>query len=880
MNVNRIWAKIGALVRRRRFDAELDEELRFHLDAQIEENTAAGMSPAEARRVALRDFGGVEPAKEAHRDARGIRWIAEAVQDFRFALRLLRRNPGFTAIAVLTLALGIGANTAIFSVVHVVMLKPLPYPAPENLLQIVTINPPLDGTNGEPRRSSSVESGWAERFRDQSRSFDEIGLYLLKEFNLTGVGEPERIESMLVTANVFKMLGVAPALGRSFLPEEMIDGNDRVAILSNRCWRNRFHADPAILGKTVTLDGNAHAIIGVMPAGFRFLLPAAADPEFYGPISLGRNTQPPLMFGHTLGRLRGDVTIEAAEQEADAICQRLNEGQRRKRLGVELVRVQDELSSQLRTALLVLFGAALCILGIACANLGNLLLARSLARQKELGVRAMLGAGGGRLGRQMLTESVTLAAAGGIAGLLLSIWLVKPIVGLYPGMVPRVEELGPEPALLGFGFVLTLVTGVLVGLIPAWRLSRAELYAAVRQGGMASGGGRRSAAWNNVLVGAEVALAILLVSGAGLLLRSFLLLQNVDPAFRRDHLVLVNFTLPDRIYGEPASQVGFAERLVERVRAVPGVQSVGITNTPPMVGGGMWLSSMAAKGAAGSDPLPPVAVRAITPGFLRAMAIRLLSGRYFERADTERNDVVLLNRAVARRYFGEEDPLGRQVTLLSEDRPFTVVGVVSDIKNQSLESDSSLEVYVPLGALPAGFMTLAVHSTADPGALIGLLRAEFRAADPNLPLNGVFTVEQMLSDQVAPERFQSVLTGTFAGLALLLACVGIYGVIAHGVARRTHEIGVRMALGAEPADVVRLVVTSGMMAPVAGIVVGLGAAFATTPVLGSFLFGVKPHDPFTYAGVAGVLVVVSLVATIIPVWRAVRISPTAALRCD
>jgi putative ABC transport system permease protein len=799
--------------------------------------------------------------------------------DLRYAARTWRKRPVLIAAAVLTLALGTGANTAIFSVIHSAMLRPLPYPQPDRLVQVwsadVDAHGRLDRAGKGLPGTAAIES-WSKL----DTAFERIAWYRGWNLSLTAGGLPERLRAAMVSPDFFATLGIATARGRGFTEEENTAGHDDVVILSDRLWRSRFQSDPSAIGRTVLVDSEPRTVIGIMPAGSRIHVASLwEDPDLFAPISTISRGVLRRAFANVVGRLKPGITVAAAGAEIDSLARKLPSESARHGAppqGIRLVPLGEEVASGIRPMLLILFAATGCVLLIACANLANLTLAHIAARQKELVIRTALGAPRARLVRQVLTESVALSIAGGALGLLLSGWLVKALVGLYPGSLPRLESLDPSPMVFLFSLALTLVTGLLAGIFPAWRFSRADFHEGLKGGGSFSHRSRSGSAFRAAMVAAQVAATFVLLISTGLLLRSFLLLRAVDPGVRPQRLLTAQVVLPKKLYDKKELQIAFADRFVERIGALPGVESAAITNSLPMAYNFLLSVDFTL------DPATPeknVFCRAITPAYFRTMGIPLLAGRPFEPADAARGGVTIVNRAFARKYFPDRDPVGRSLRF-GPVTSATIVGIAADVKNRALDAKADEEIYLPFAQMPNLFLDLAIRATSDPAPLVNRVRAELRSIDPNQPLSRVLTMEKILDDEVAPRRFQAALLGTLAALALLLAIVGIYGVVAYSVGLRTREIGIRMALGAQRPEVLRLVLRRGMMPVLMGVAAGIPASLAATRALESWLYGVHAIDAVTYVGVAVLMLAVPLLASYLPARRATTIDPLVALRYE
>ncbi len=800
-------------------------------------------------------------------------------QDLRYGIRTLLRRPGFTLIAVLALMLGIGANSAIFSVVNGVLLRPLPYADPERLVQVWEYRP-RQGMN-QIEVSSAEFAAW----RDQNRVFEQIAAIDHADYNLTGNDEPQRISGARVSASYFPLLGVKPALGRTFLPEEDQPDHNSVVVLSYGIWQGRFGSDPNILGKSVTLNGTACTVIGIMPRGFQ--LPH--DAGLARPIAFtsAEQTTSGNHYLEVIARLKPGVTIKEAAGEMSAIAGRLEQTFPNTNVGhgVVLVPLHEQVVGEVRPALLVLLGAVGFVLLIACANVANLLLARSAARRKEIAIRTALGASRARIIRQLLTESLFLAVLGGAAGLLLAMWGVDLLIRLIANSIPRANEISLDGRVLGFTLLISLMTGLLFGLLPALQTSRPDLTESLKEGGRDSAESFRRNRARSLLVVCEVALTLVLLIGAGLLIKSFLRLRDVNPGFNPAGTLTLELSLPASKYSDGAQIAGFYQQLLPRVEALPGVQAAGAVSVLPLSGN----DESNFVGIEGHQPLPPgQALRAgrriVNPDYFRAMGIPLKRGRPFTQADTRETErVMIINETMAHRFFApDEDPLGKRIRTGGGSSPWlSVVGVVGDVRHGGLDRDARPEMYFPYLQAPSRSMALVVRAAAgDPLKLAGPVRGQVLSLDKDQPIGNVMSLEQLLAESVAPRRFSMLLLGLFAAVAMILAAVGIYGVMSYSVAQRTREIGIRMALGAQAADVLRMVVGQGMVLAVIGLGVGLATALAVTRVMSSLLFEVSATDPLTFAGVSILLAVAALLACYIPARRATKVEPVVALRYE
>ena len=802
------------------------------------------------------------------------------LQDLRYGARMLMKHPGFTFVAVLTLALGIGANMVIFSVVNAVLLRPLPYPEPERLIRLWESNP----GRGWPEFSASAPN--FEDWRKQQAVFEQLAAYEFNTFNLTGSGEPERVAGVNVTANLFQVLGVLPALGRNFLPEEEQAGRNRVAILSDGLWQRRFGADPALPGRQIELSGESYTVVGVMPPRFRL----TEGTQLWVPLTLDPALQPwrADRSNHNLsvlGRLKPGISVAQAQVDLDTIARRLEQQypQSNSGWGVRMRAFYDWIvPDQTRRSLLVLFAAVGFVLLIACANVANLLLARASTRQREMVIRAALGANRARVMRQLLTESLLLAIVGGLAGVLLALWGTELIKASTALNIPRLNETRLDATVLGFSVIVLMLTALIFGLAPAWQASKLNLNETLKEGGRGDSSGARHRLRGALVIG-EVALALVLLLGAGLMIRSFAHLQKVALGFAPENLLTMQVSLPGSKYGETASRVDFFSQLLERLRTVPGVTDAAAVTQLPLFSGMSWAMEITLEGreASSSSARLSAATFAVTPHYFQTMGIPLLQGRDFTERD--RGDALLnliVNEAFARRFWPNENPIGKRFRPGTSNPFGTVVGVVGNVRNVSLESEGGPAFYFSHGRIGMPGLVVVVRTVAPPETMTAALRAQVSALDVDLPVYNVRAMERLVSNAAGQPRFQTVLLGLFGAVALLLAAVGIYGVMAYAVTQRTHEIGVRMALGAQARDVLRLVIGQGMILSLVGVAIGLAMAFGLTRLLKSLLFGVSVLDPLTFVVAALLLVSVALLACYIPARRAAKTEPLAALHYE
>ncbi|CAA9303613.1 MAG: Acidobacterial duplicated orphan permease (function unknown) [uncultured Gemmatimonadaceae bacterium] len=874
-------------------DADVDEELAFHLEMRARDFEARGLSRADAVRAARQRFGDAERVRGELRDhdrrrerARHRREsMSDILQDLRHGLRGLRRAPGFTLVAALTLALGIGATTAIFSVVHAVLLRPLPYAHAGRSAMVW-----LDNRRGNNAEDIHSWPNFAD-LRAQTRAFDEIAGFATGGFNLTqgcadAACEPERVPAARTTANLFAVLGTRPLLGRVYRAEEEAEGRDAVVVIGHGLWSRQFGADPTAVGRTVRLNGRERTIIGVLPRGFAF---PTADTDVWVPLVVAPRLREArgAYWLSAVGRLRPGVTLEGARSDLGAIAARLERQFPENRgLGVNLVALPDQLVGRsVRTALWVMLGAVTAVLLIGCANVANLLLSRAAAREREVGVRLALGAGRGRLVRQLLTESVLLAAIGGAAGVALAWGGLAALRALAPADLPRIGEVRIDGVVLLVTALVVIVTGVAFGLVPALRASRPDLFATLREGGRGGTASRGGHQLRRVLAGAQVALVVVLLTGAGLLIRSFLELQRVELGFRPDHLLTMELALPAAKYQQAPQRTAFYETLVERVGALPGVRGAGaissifLSNTPNST-----TFTIAGRPRTREQENVEVPLDAVTPDYFRVMGVPLVRGRAFTAADrADAPPVVIINENMARRFWPNEDPVGRRFKYggpESEAPWMTIVGVVGDMRRTGYDAPVRYETFLPVAQDAPGRLTLVVRTAGPPLALVGAVRAAVRAIDPDQPVSGVASMDQTLGAMVAERRFSMALLGTFAGLALVLGLVGVYGVTSYLVAQRTRELGLRIALGANPRQIVRGVVRQGMGVAAAGLGIGLVGALGAARLMAGLLYGVGTADGVTLAAVVVILAASTLLANYIPARRAAAADPLAALRAE
>jgi putative ABC transport system permease protein len=809
-------------------------------------------------------------------------------QDLRYGARMLLKKPGFALISVITLALGIGANTAIFSVVNAVLLRPLPYAEPERLVAL------WESNTQRPEGRNSISYPNFFDWRSQSKSFERMASYYTNDMALTGVTAPVNLRSAVVSPDLFATLGVKPQLGRWFVGEEEKPGI-RAAIINHGLWQRQFGGDPNIVGRAVTLNGKQFNVVGVMPAGFQFPIEAepvevwvtsSIDGEKSNPKEPAMNEQRGAHYLQAVGRLKPGATLEQAQAEMNVIGANLEKQypDSNTRHGVKLIPYHNDLTHDYSEALWLILGAVGCVLLIACANVANLLLARATARYKEIAVRAALGANRRRVIRQLLTESLLLALGGGLLGLLLAWWGTEALIRLIPEDVPRLAEINIDRWVFGFTLLVSAVTGVAFGLAPALQASKIELTEAMKEGSRGAVGGRGRL--RGALVVAEIAVALVVLIGAGLLLQTFRRLQQVDLGFDTHNILTATVELPDARYPKPEQAAAFYQTLLDRVKAMPGVEAVSAVVPQPLSGDMMMISFDIEGRNIPKGERPVSHFRSISLDYFSVMKIPLLAGRAFtERDDAHSPGVVIVNETFAKRHFPNENPIGKHVKpgIALEGEPVwrEIVGVAKDVKHrQSLVRDYEPEYYLPHAQLPINSMNLVVRTTNDPRSLARSIQREVQALDRDIPVYRIKTLDQYLGLAVAQPKFNALLLSLFAGLALLLTAIGLYGVMAYSVVQRAQEIGIRIALGAQTGDVLKMVLRHGLKLTALGLSVGLAAAYALTRYMRSLLFGVKPADPLTFAAISLLLIAVALLACWVPARRATEVDPLEALRTE
>jgi putative ABC transport system permease protein len=805
------------------------------------------------------------------------------LQEIRYGARRLLKSPGFSAIVILTLALGIGANTAIFSVVNTVLLRPLPYRDPGRLVTVEHYYPSLNAL-----QAPVSAPGFAD-YRDKTHVFDGVAVQSSWSVNLTGIGDPERLRGSRVSALYFSTLGVPALRGRALLPEEDAEGRNKVVVLSYGLWQRLFGGEASAIGGTMRLNGESYQIVGVMPPQFREFF--GRNAELWTPLALpteqyaDRNRTNEWL--NLTARLKPGVTVERAQAEMTGLATQLKReypDEYPQDWGLIVTSLSDKATGKIRPALFVLLGAVGFVLLIACANVANLMLARAAARMKEVAIRTALGAKRWQLVRQLLTESILLALTGGMVGLLLAFWGVSALVALNPSNLPRADEIGIDATVMAFTFVVSVLTGMLFGLAPALQTSKTDLQRTLKEGGRSSSADRGGQTVRRVLVVAEVALALTLLIGAGLLIRSVARLQGVDPGFDPGNLLTFSLSLPQAKYASDTQQIAFFDQVLPRIAAVPGVRAVGGTSTMPF--GGSWSTgSFQVEGLqqAPNQPGPWGDIRLVSPDFFKTLHVPLSKGRVFTDQDGPSSPrVAVVDEEMVRRYWPNQDPIGKRITFGAppgqEPRWIEVVGVVGHTKHEGLDAENRVQLYLPYRQRGIPFMAVAVRTSGEPERSTSGVRQAVQSLDRDLPLSQVSTMEKMLEDSVGQRRLSMLLLGLFAGIALLLASIGIYGVMSYSVTQRSQELGVRMALGAARGSVLRLVLGQGMRLALLGIGLGLLGALALTRLIASQLYAVRATDPLTFAAVALMLTAVAVLANLLPALRATRVDPVVALR--
>ena len=883
-------------------EAEIVEELTQHLNDRCADLLAGGATREEAARAALAELGESEVLRqELRRVERSVKhenavWGAgskgatrgklldDVWQDLRYAVRTMLKRPGFAGVAVVALALGIGANTAIFSLVNAILLRQLPFHQPEQLVWVSARRP-------EPGKYPFTLPDFID-YRDQNRGLSGIAAFANWSANLTDRGDPERLQGLRISAGAFQMLGVQAVIGRALLPADDTPGQQRVVVLSYGLWQRRFGADPRLVGDKLILNGDSYTVVGVLPPQFFFpikeaelAIPLAPDADPW------RDVRSSVNFLRALARLKPGVTRAQAEADLTAVARRLRQQYpvaNAQKLGVTLSPLHEEVVANFRLALWVLLGAVGVLLLMTCVNLANLALARAAARHREMAIRTALGATRWRLVRQLVTESLLLAGLGGVAGLLLARNGIDLLLALSPASLPRAAEVSVDFRVLGFTLALALLAGLIFGLAPAWQATRVSLNAELKESGRGAGGERQSRA-RSLLVVSEIALSLVLLVGAGLLVKSFLRLQAINPGFEAENVLVIRLSLPKAQYPDRAAATAFYDKLRPRLENLPGVESVGVVSALPLSGVMASIPFTIEGRASAPDEALRADYRLVSAGYFRVLKIPLLAGREFNERDTaQTTSVALVSQSLARRYWPNASPLGAHLRIDDNDqgpRLVEIVGVVGDVKHLSLDGEPAPHIYLPIHQTHEDAVVWLTNNqywllrtAVGPLTLSAAARREIQAVDREVPTSSLRTMEQYLAASVAPRRFNVWLLTVFAGAALVLAGTGLYGVVSSGVAQRRREIGIRMALGAQGGDVLKLVIGQGMTMTLGGIALGLGAALGLTRLLKSLLFSVSATDPLTFLVTAWLLMVVALLASWIPARRAMRVDPIVALR--
>ena len=873
-------------------EVEIVEELSQHLEDRYEQALSRGATEGEAYEAALfelkengllgLEIRGVERSVQQDPVPMGIERraniIGDLAQDLHYGLRMLVKNPSFTIVAVLALALGIGANSAIFSVVNTVLLRPLPYKNPGRLVMLWEEATHLGFPKNTPSPANFID------WRAQNTVFEAMAAMVERSFNLTGVGEPERFDGRRVSANLFDLLGVQPQLGRAFRAEEDKPGS-RVVILSNGLWQHRFGGDPRVIGQAVSLNGESYTVIGVMPGSFQF--PTRRD-QLWVPLAFDAKEAASRgnHFLEVIARMKPGVTLQQAQAEMSTIAARLAQQypEENLRVGSVVTALQEQVVGDIKPALLVLLGAVGFVLLIACANVANLLLARAAARQKEIALRLALGAGRSRLTRQFLTESVLLAVIGGAVGLLLSIAGLRVLKTFIPDTISQAQAISIDAKVLVFTGLVALVTGIIFGLAPAMQVSHLDINDTLKEGGRDAAGGTRGNRIRALLVIGEIAVSFVLLMGAGLLINSFMHLRNLHPGFRANDLLTMKIPLSEVKYPDKERRSPFYAEVLRRVQALPGVQSAAVAgNLPLTYDGDSMPIGIEGRTDPPPDQRPDVILRVVGPGYFSTMGIPLVRGRDFreqDKADSAR--VVIVSEKTARHFWPGENPIGKRLKPGSTNRNIPwieIIGVVKDVRQNDFVSEPKMQMYMPYQQLNSfAPNALVVRTNVEPLSLAGAVRNAIWAVDKDQPVSNLRSMDEIVSEAVARQRFSMLLLGIFAALAMVLAAVGIYGVMSYSIAQRTREIGLRIALGAQKSDVLKMILRQGLRFVAAGLAIGLAASFALTRVMASLLFGISATDPATFVSISLMLIAVALLASYIPAVRAMKIDPMLALR--
>jgi predicted permease len=869
----RAWLlRFLGLFQKNRLAREFARELESHLDLDIDDGMCSGLSREEARRQAVLRLGGIEPVKEAYRDRQGVRFFESLSRDLVYAGRMMRSHLGFTATVVLTLGLGIGATTAIFAVVNGILIRPLPYPEPDRLVYISCTY------GGKPNPNTYTRDYSA--FRDHNRTLSQIAGYMHFAGNFNRGDQSERATGGLATRSFFELLGAQPALGRSFLPEEDAPGGPPVTILSNEFWRSQFGADASVIGKSVILDGRSYNVVGVLPSGFRVPGRDGGDFKFslWLPFAIdGNRSALDKIMLYCFGRLKAGVTQQQAAADLDALQQvKLRRGMRKR---VVVTEWQTEITRGVRSSLLIFLCAVGFVLLIACVNVANLLLSRAATREKEMALRRAIGAGRGRIVQQLLTESGLMGLLGGLAGMVVAYWAKDILIAFLAPNLPSLDPILIDRRVLLFNIAVAVLTGIAFGLAPALHVSKFDLTKSLKESSRGVSEGASRQRLRSFLVISEVAVAMVLLNGAGLLLRSFLQLRSIDAGYKSDHVLMMTFDLTESKYKTTTAQAAFFRQALDRIVDLPGVLSAGVTTSPPFTLYRSTLSEITIEG----QPTAPASVdiAKVSPEYFRTLRIPLVRGRYFSARDRDgAPSVLLVNESFARRYYPEGDCLGKRMRNPDKDNDWmTIVGVVRAVRTYP-EGEVPPEIYTSYLQSGGTHFTLAVRTTGHPTLMSAAVRSQVAGVDNTQPPHHVMTMDDALHQHFTPRRVKMVLLVAFAMLALTLGAVGVYGVMSYSVKQRTHDIGVRLALGARREHVVAMVIRSGLSLVVAGVLAGFVASLGLTKLLASELWGVSAADPWVFAIVAAILVASGVIACLVPALRAASVDPMMSLRCE
>jgi putative ABC transport system permease protein len=866
---------------------DLDEEIRAHVELMAEEKMANGMEPERARREARIEAGGIEQVKENVRSGRAGAWLDVLVQDMRFGIRVLIKNPGFTIVAVLALALGIGANTAMFSIVNSVLLRPLPYGQPDRLVKVWTRFTDI----GLPNDQNWISAPEFRDITELNKSLSEVAAYGGQNFNITTQGAPSRVVGAQVSPSLFSILGAQAERGRVFSPDEAQPGHDTVLLLSHGLWQRRFGGDPGIVNRQIQANGKTYTVVGVMPAGFDF----PEEAEMWAPLSFTTDDLGPNNRGshglEVIGRIKPGVTFGQARADLELVGSEMAEQHKEypyAKYNFTLIAMPllEDIAGDMKGPLWILMGAVALVLLIACANLAGLLLVRAASREREIAIRIALGAGARRIVRQLITESLLLSLLGGAIGMMLAPLALKALVESNAVALPRVVSTHIDLGVLLFTTALSLVTGILFGIIPALHVIRDVNCTALREGGRTQTVGASSRRLRRILVAGETAIALILLIGAGLLFKSFLHVLEVSPGFRADGVLTMRTALPNEKYPKPEQIRAFYRDALERIDRLPGVEAAGVVSNIPLGGGNSSGTITVDTQSVPRDKTELEAdQRVISPGYFKAMGVPILRGRDFDDRDSDTAaPVAIVDQTMAEKYWPGEDPIGKRVKLgdlNSTKMPWlTIVGEVGHVHNRTLEAMSRTEVYWPEAQLPFSALTFAIRTSGDPLSLAPTVQKEIQAIDPDQPVYRVRAMTAVMAESVARRRLGATLLGVFAALALLLSVLGIYGVIAFDVAQRTNEIGIRIALGAQRGSVMQLMLSDGLRPVLMGIFVGMVGGAICGRLIRTMLFDAHSLDPIVLAGVALAMAVVACAACLFPAWRAARLSPMTALRYE